>query len=342
MSFIQSAIKKVVEKNSLSVAEARDVFNEIMSGEATDAQIAALIVALRMKGESVDEITGAAMTMREKAIGVKPDDIKYLVDTCGTGGDGADTFNISTAAALVAAGAGAKVAKHGNRCVSSKCGSADVLEALGVTITVTPEKMKECLDTAGIAFLFAPTLHKAMKYAAGVRKDISIRTVFNLLGPLTNPAKAPAQLIGVFAESLTEVFAGVLKNLGSAHAYIVHGMDGLDEITICGETKVSELYDGSIRTYVVKPEDFGLKSASRQEIAGGSPADNAGIINELLDGKPGPCRDVVCLNAAFALTAAGIAKSPHEGIRMAAESIDSGAARAKLLRLVELTAGKTG
>ncbi|MBN1578377.1 MAG: anthranilate phosphoribosyltransferase [Chitinispirillaceae bacterium] len=340
MSVIQPAIKKVVEGNDLSVSEAVEVFNEIMSGGATDAQIAALIVGLRMKGEAAGEITGAASVMREKALRIEPQNREFLVDTCGTGGDGADTFNISTAAALVAAAAGARVAKHGNRRVSSRCGSADVLEALGMTITVTPEKMKECLDCAGFAFLFAPALHSAMRYAIGPRKEIATRTIFNMLGPLTNPAMAPAQVIGVFAAHLTEVFAAVLKNLGSRHAFIVHGMDGLDEITLCGATKVSELSEGSIRTYTIQPEDFGIRRTSRSDIAGGPPPDNARIITEILDGKGGPRRDIVCLNAAFALAAAGVAATPQEGIEQAAAAIDSGAAKARLRQLVELTCGR--
>ena len=337
MSDIQFAIKKVVDNKDLSIAESTSVFNEIMSGRATDAQIAAFIVALRMKGEIADEITGAAAVMREKAHRIIPESSDFLVDTCGTGGDGADTFNISTAAALVAAGAGARVAKHGNRNVSSKCGSADVLEALGINVTVAPEVMKSCLDTAGIAFLFAPTLHKAMKYAIGPRREIGVRTIFNVLGPLTNPADAPSQVIGVFAAHLTEVMATVLNNLGSKKAFIVHGMDGLDEITLCGTTKVSELYEGSIRTYTVQPEDFGLPRASRSDITGGTPVENALIIKSIVNGEKGPKRDIVCLNAGFALAAAGRAENPKEGIEMAAISIDSGAAQNRLQQMIELT-----
>jgi anthranilate phosphoribosyltransferase len=337
VSSIQVAIKKVIDRQDLSIAESTDVFNEIMSGGATDAQIAAFIVALRMKGEVAEEITGAAAVMREKVSRIEPDNHEFLVDTCGTGGDGADTFNISTAAALVAAGAGARVAKHGNRNVSSKCGSADVLEALGITITVAPEVMKRCLDTAGIAFLFAPTLHKAMKYAIGPRREIAVRTIFNMLGPLTNPAMAPAQVIGVFGAHLTETMATVLNNLGSRKAYVVHGMDGLDEITLCGTTKVSELSDGSISTYTIQPEDFGLIRASRSDITGGMPEENALIIKKILDGETGPRRDIVCCNAGFALAASGLVDTPQEGIEKAAAAIDSGAAKRKLQQLIELT-----
>lgn len=331
---LQSAIKKIVEHNDLSIEEATVAFNEIMSGQATDAQIASFITALRMKGEAASEITGAAAVMREKVSRVLPNNREFMVDTCGTGGDGANTFNISTTAAFVVAGAGARVAKHGNRNVSSKCGSADVLEALGVSIILSAETMQHCLDTVGIAFLFAPTLHTAMKFAIGPRKEIGIRTIFNMLGPLTNPASAPSQLIGVFAPHLTEALAAVLKNLGSSHAYVVHGNDGLDEITICDKTIISELSSGSISTFVVTPEEFGFTRAHRSDIIGGSPADNAAITMQILQGKCGPRRDIVVLNAAFALAAAGKAASPREGIVLAEQSIDSGAAYQKLQHLI--------
>jgi anthranilate phosphoribosyltransferase len=336
---IQDALKTVVAGNDLSVAQATSVFTDIMEGKTSDAQIAAFIVALRMKGESANEITGAASAMREKAVRVLPCSHVHCVDTCGTGGDGANTFNISTAAAFVAAGAGATVAKHGNRSVSSKCGSADVLEALGVTITVSPEKMKACLDTAGIAFLFAPTLHKAMKYAIGPRKEIAIRTIFNVLGPLTNPALAPHQLLGVFSEKLAATMAAVLNNMGTKRAFVVYGMDGLDEISIAGETKISEVNNGTITNYSVVPAEFGIARAPISAIAGGSPADNAAIVRSVLEGKKGPCRNITVLNAAFALAAAGIVQTPREGITPAEHAIDSGAAMEKLKRLVECTAG---
>jgi len=337
MSALQQAIKKVVERQDLSVTEAKEAFLEIWNGQATDAQIAAFITALRMKGEVADEITAAAAVMRENAHHIVPATTQYLVDTCGTGGDGADTFNISTAAAFVASGAGARVAKHGNRNVSSKCGSADVLEALGITVTASPEIMKRCLDDAGIAFLFAPTLHKAMKYAIGPRREIAIRTIFNMLGPLTNPAGAPSQVLGVYAAHLTETLATALKNLGCTHAYVVHGLDGLDELTLCGATKVSEVKNGAISTYAVQPEDFGLARAKHSDLAGGLPAENSAIITAVLNGEKGPKRDIVVLNAAFALAAAGIALSPEEGVTLAAHAIDTGAALDKLHRLVELT-----
>lgn len=334
---IQEAIKTVVAGRDLSTAQSTEVFSTIMNGEATDAQIAAFIIALRMKGESPEEITGAASVMREKVTPVLPENREFLVDTCGTGGDGTNTFNISTAAALVAAGAGATVAKHGNRSVSSKCGSADVLEALGVSIALSPEAMKTCLDTTGIAFLFAPSLHKAMKYAIGPRKEIAVRTIFNVLGPLTNPARAPCQLLGVFSEKLTETMAMVLNNMGSRRAFIVYGMDSLDEISIAGETKVSEVIDGKVKTYTITPEEFGIKRVPLSAIVGGSPSDNAEIIRAILAAQKGPCRDVVVLNAAFALAAAGRATTPKHGIALAERSIDSGAALKKLDDLVEFT-----
>ena len=334
---IREAINSVVSGQSLSIDEASAAFTQIMEGEATPAQIAALIVALRIKGESVDEITGAAKVMRAKATPVLPAEPMCVVDTCGTGGDGSGTFNVSTAAALVAAGAGARVAKHGNRAVSSKSGSADVLEKLGVSLAATPPMMKRCLDEAGICFLFAPALHAAMKYAAAPRKELGLRTVFNVLGPLTNPAGARSQLIGVFAPELTEPLAGVLRNLGSERAYVVHGMDRLDEISLSRETRVSELADGTIRTYEVRASDFGLPAAPLHAIQGGSAEHNASIIRGILDGDPGPCRDIVVLNAAFAIAAAGLAATPQAGVQLAQQSLDSGAAREKLRHLAELS-----
>ena len=337
---IQEAIRRITAGIHLSVPESIDVFNEIMTGKATDAQIAAFIVALRMKGETIEEITGAAMVMREKATSVLPRNYDHVIDTCGTGGDGAHTFNISTAAAFVAAGAGATVAKHGNRSVSSKCGSADVLEALGVSIGIEAGTMKECLDEIGICFLFAVSLHKAMKFAIGPRKEIGIRTIFNILGPLTNPSRAPAQLFGGFSPELTTTMAEVLKNMGSRKAYVVHGLDGLDEISTCAETRVSELGGGAIETYTIAPEQFGLPRAVAAEISGDTAAENAAMIKALLDGNKGPRRDIVVLNAAFALAASGKASDPLHGIALAHESIDSGAAKEKLRLLVEKTRGK--
>lgn len=327
---IQQAIGAVIEGNDLTTAQTIDVFSEIMEGRATDAQIAAFIVALRLKGETIDEITGAATVMREKATRVVPASTDFLVDTCGTGGDGAGTFNISTGAALVAAGAGARVAKHGNRSVSSKSGSADVLEALGISVTATPEVMKRCLDEVGICFLFAPSLHKAMKHAIGPRKEIAVRTIFNVLGPLTNPASAPAQLLGVFSPTLVEPLAHALGKLGSTRAYLVHGADGLDEVSLSAETHVAELCDGKVRTYTVKPEDFGFERAEPAALEGGTPQQNAATIRAVLAGEQGPSRDVIVLNAGFALAASGNAATPSEGIEQARQSIDSGAAAGKL------------
>jgi anthranilate phosphoribosyltransferase len=337
---IQESIRRVAGGGNLSLEEAKEVFGTIMGGNATPAQIAALLVGLRMKGETVEEITGAASAMRDKVTRVVAADSRHIVDTCGTGGDSSGTFNISTAAAFVAAGAGATVAKHGNRSVSSKCGSADVLEALGVAITVGPEVMKRCLDEAGICFLFAPTLHTAMKHAIGPRKEIGIRTIFNILGPLTNPAFAPSQVLGVFSPSLTEVMARVLGNTGSRKAYVVHGSDGLDEVSLSAPTRVSELSGGKVVTYDVHPGQFGLSPAPPAAVSGGGIPENAALVREVLDGKPGPRRDIVALNAAFAIAAAGLAATPAEGLSLAQRSIDSGAARSKLDHLQRLTSGR--
>jgi anthranilate phosphoribosyltransferase len=336
---IQEAIKLVTSGKNLSLAEASDAFNDIMCGNATDAQIAAFIVALRMKGETPDEITGAATVMREKATPVAPADLRrHIIDTCGTGGDCAHTFNISTAAAFVSAGAGAVVAKHGSRSVSSKCGSADVLEALGVNIGIDAVAMKTCLDNIGICFLFAPALHKAMKYAIGPRKEIGIRTIFNILGPLTNPSRANSQLLGVFSEELTTTMAIVLRNLGSTRAYVVHGMDGLDEITTTAETLIAEVANGDIKTYRIKPEDFGIERCPLSALAGGTAVENAAIVMKILSGESGPARDITVLNAGFAIAASGIAADPHDGITLAKKSIDSGKAMGKLEGLINQSA----
>jgi anthranilate phosphoribosyltransferase len=337
---IQDAIKDVVAGRNLSIEQAKQAFTQIMSGSATDSQIAALIVALRMKGETPEEITGAASVMREKATQVLPSVPDHLIDTCGTGGDGSNSFNISTTTAFVAAGAGATVAKHGNRCVSSKSGSADVLEALGVNIAISPEVVISCLNAIGIAFLFAPALHTAMKYAIGPRKEIGVRTIFNVLGPLTNPAQAKRQLLGVFSEGLTQTLATVLKNLGSQKAFVVYGMEGLDEISIAGSTRITELCDGKITNYSISPDHFGISPAPRSAIAGGTPAENAVIIRDVLSGRKGPHRDVVVLNAGFAIAAAGLSKTPAEGIALAQKSIDSGAAHEKLEKLIAITSTK--
>lgn len=333
---VKEAIAKVVEKKDLTEDEMASVMREIMEGEATPAQIASIITALRMKGETVDEITGAARVMREKALKVKTT-ASVIVDTCGTGGDESFTFNISTAAAFVAAGAGLTVAKHGNRSVSSKSGSADVLKSLGVNIEAEVERVEECLDNIGIGFLFAPMMHGAMKHAAPVRREIGIRTIFNILGPLTNPAGAKYQVLGVYRSELTEVLANVLKNLGSTRAFVVSGNDGLDEITLTSETKVSELKDGKVNTYSIKPEEFGITRCKLFELQGGDPDDNARIIREILKGDKGAKRDVVVLNAAAAIAASGKAKDIKDGIKLAEEAIDSGKALGKLEKLIEIT-----
>lgn len=333
---ISEAIGKVVEGNNLSESEMIEVMNQIMGGEATPAQIGSFITALRVKGETVEEVTGAARVMREKAVKINTNS-PMVVDTCGTGGDGANTFNISTTAAFVVAGAGITVAKHGNRSVSSNCGSADVLKALGVNIEADVNTVERCLNENGIGFLFAPLLHGAMKYAIGPRREIGIRTIFNILGPLTNPAGANAQVVGIYSGGLTEKLAAVLGNLGSDHAFVVHGEDGLDEISMVSKTKISELRDGKVSSYWIKPEDFNLERCRAEDIMGGSPEENASITLGVLKGEKGPKRNVVLLNAAAAVVAGGKAETLVEGIRVAAESIDSRAAMRKLNGLVEMT-----
>ena len=299
---IKEALSKIVSRNDLTMAEAREVMREIMKGEATQAQIGAFLTALRMKGETADEIAGCALAMRESAIAVKPKS-NQLVDTCGTGGDGKGTFNISTTVAFVAAGAGLAVAKHGNRSVSSRCGSADLLQALGVNLELTQEQVAQCIDEVGIGFLFAPKLHPAMKYALGPRQEIGLRTIFNILGPLSNPAQAKRQLLGVYNSDLTELIAEVLRTLGAEHAFVVHGADGLDELSVTGQNKISRLYDGYIETYYLDPQDLGLPRARLSDLAGGSVEENAAITKALLAGKDGPKRDVILLNAAAVLIA---------------------------------------
>jgi len=334
---LKTFILKIVEGNALTREEASMAMDMIMQGNATPSQIAAFITALRMKGETVEEITGLAEKMREHAIRIYPHG-QHLVDTCGTGGDLSGTFNISTISALVAAGAGVQIAKHGNRSVSSRCGSADLLEALGVKIDIDPKKVEECIDKVGIGFIFAPNFHKAMRFAAPTRKEIGIRTVFNILGPLTNPAHAKAQVLGVFNPDLTETMAAVLKNLGVEHALIVHGMDGLDEISISDKTKVTQLIDKKIETYYIEPEDFGLHRAKKEEILGGSVAENTEIAIEILENEEkGPKRKVVLMNAAAAIYVGGKAKDLKGGLNLAEKSIDSGAAYKKLQELVNFT-----
>ncbi|MBN1385284.1 MAG: anthranilate phosphoribosyltransferase [Elusimicrobia bacterium] len=336
---IKEAIDKIVGKKNLTQQEAVDVMSAIMTGKATDAQIASFITALRMKGETIDEITGCAKVMREHATKIKikkPSVDIDIVDTCGTGGDKTKTFNISTAAAFVVAGAGLIVAKHGNRAVSSKCGSADVLEALGINLNVPPEKVEECINKIGIGFLFAPLLHSAMKYAIGPRKQLGIRTIFNILGPLTNPAGANVQVLGVYSPDLTKPLCSVLKNLGSKGAFVVHGMDSMDEISITGKTQVAELKNGKVKSYTIEPKDFGLKKASLRDITGGDAKENSGIIMDIFNGKKGPKRDIVLLNAAAVFTAAEKSKGIKDGIKLAEESIDNGNARKKLEELKKL------
>lgn len=333
---IREAIDKLVRRANLSEAEMIDVMNQIMTGEATPLQVAAFLTALRMKGETVEEITGAARVMREKAHRVNVGS-KAVLDTCGTGGDQKGTFNISTTAAFVVAGAGVPVAKHGNRSVSSQSGSADVLGALGVKVDAPKERVEKCIAQIGIGFLFAPLLHEAMKYAVQPRRDIGIRTIFNLLGPLTNPAMAKYQLIGIYSGELVAMIAHVLKNLGSARALVVHGLEGLDEISLCGPTQVAELRDGAVNEYVIEPEQFDLKRCGLAELHGGSAEESAVIVRAVLDGKPGAARDVVLLNSGAALFVSGSAPTLQDGLRLAAESIDSGNARLKLEQLVELT-----
>ncbi len=333
---IKEAIAKIAAKVNLTDAEAESVMREIMQGEATDAQIAAYITALRMKGETVEEITGSARVMREKAVPITLD-AAYQVDTCGTGGDMAHTFNISTTAAFVVAGAGVTVAKHGNRSVSSKSGSADVLQALGVNIEIPPPRVEACMKEVGIGFLFAPMMHLAMKYAIGPRREIGIRTIFNLLGPLTNPAEVTSQVMGVYAADLTGLLARALGNLGAAHAFVVHGMDGLDEITITDRTKISEFKDGTVTDYFVHPADFGFSPGKPEDLRGGDAKENAAITLEILNGKRGVRRDIVLLNAAAGIVASGKAPDLAEGIRLAGASLDSGAAFGKLEALKAFT-----
>ncbi|MBA3037990.1 MAG: anthranilate phosphoribosyltransferase, partial [Desulfobacterium sp.] len=305
-------------------------------GNITDAQIGAFMAALATKGETFEELAGAASAMRKKARRIQTT-AKTVVDTCGTGGDGASTFNISTTSAFVVAGCGVTVAKHGNRSVSSKCGSADLLEELGIKLDTAPEIVEEAIQEIGIGFLFAPLYHEAMKYAAKARKEIGLRSIFNMLGPLTNPASANYQILGVYAPKLTEMFAYALRILGVKRAFVVHGHDGLDEISICAPTRISELNDGLIRTYDIDPEDFFGKTAKADDLMGGTAFDNAQITKNILNGEKGPKRDIILINASAALVAAGKASNLKEGIILAQISIDSGAAISKLEALVRFT-----
>lgn len=332
---IQHAIGKLARREHLTAAEAEAAMSAIMRGEATQAQIGGYLMALRLKGETVDEIIGGARAMREAANKVPVRDASRLVDTCGTGGDGAHTFNISTTVAFVVAGAGVPVAKHGNRSVSSQCGSADVLSALGVNLNLTPEQVGMCIDEIGIGFLFAPHFHPAMKHAVQPRRELGVRTVFNVLGPLTNPAGAARQLLGVYDAALTEPLAHVLRGLGAQAAFVVHGAHGLDELSTAGENQVSELRDGEIRTYTLDPRELGFERCAPDALRGGDPQENAAITRRILSGEmDGGKRDVVLLNAAAALVASGAAESLADGVRLAAESLESGAALSKLEALI--------
>jgi anthranilate phosphoribosyltransferase len=329
-------LQKIIDRKNLSESEMSEMIEEIFSGKLSNAQIGAFMAALATKGETFEELAGAARVMRRRATRIQAPG-SAVVDTCGTGGDGGGTFNISTTTAFVVAGSGVTVAKHGNRSVSSRCGSADLVEALGVNITVGPFVVEEAVAETGIGFLFAPLYHGAMKHAAAARKEVGIRSIFNMLGPLTNPAAANCQLLGVYAPQLTEMFAEALRLLGTRHALVVHGHDGLDEISVCAPTRISELRDGIIRTYDIDPERFLGRRAAPAEVAGGDPARNAEITRGVLAGDKGACRDVVVLNAAAALVAAGKTDTIEAGMRVAAESIDSGSARRKLDELVNFT-----
>ncbi len=336
VAMMKEFISRVVEGKDLSEEEAEQAMRLIMSGKATPAQIASFLTALRMKGETIEEIAAFARVMREFAARINPSVDGRLVDTCGTGGDRVKTFNISTIAAFVVAGAGVPIAKHGNRSVTSKAGSADLLEALGVNLNLQPKQVESIIEEIGIGFMFAPAFHGAMKYAIGPRKEMGIRTVFNVLGPLTNPANAQAQVLGVFDSALVEPIANVLARLGEEHALVVHGLDGMDEISTCGETLVAELRNGKVETYTISPEDFGIERASAEELAGRDAQGNAEIARALLrDREGGARRDIVVLNAAAGIYVGGKARSIDSAIDMAEKSIDSGKAYDKLLALIE-------
>lgn len=332
---IDQAITKISQKESLTLTEAQQAMDDIMAGRATQSQIAAFLIGLRVKGETEEEIAGCAQSMRAHATPIQTRRTN-VIDTCGTGGDNVGTFNISTAAAIVASSAGANVAKHGNRAVSSRCGSADVLKALGVNIEIDPAQAGRVLDEVGITFLFAPLLHEAMKYAAPVRKELGVRTIFNILGPLTNPARARRQVVGVFDPNLTETLARVMKVLGGEHVLVVHGEGGLDELSTVGKTRVSEVRNGEVLSYSVGVEELGIRRASVQELKGGDAQVNADVIRGILSGHyDGAPKDVVVLNAGAALYTSGLASSIRDGVTMAKEAIDSRAASRKLKAWIE-------
>lgn len=329
-------LSKIVSGTDLNEMEMSEMISDILAGDVTDAQIGAYMAALATKGETFEELAGAAKAMRRKALRIQAS-ATTIVDTCGTGGDGAKTFNISTTTAFVVAGCGVTVAKHGNRSISSQCGSADLLETLGVKLDTAPELVEEAVQEIGIGFLFAPMYHSAMRFAANARKEVGLRSIFNMLGPLTNPAAANCQLLGVYAPELTEMFAEALKILGTKRAYVVHGQDGLDEVSVCAPTRVSELNEGVIRTYDIMPEQYFGRLAEPKNLVGGDPEENAAITRSIFQGEKGPKRDVVLLNTAVALVAAGKAADFKEGIGLAETAIDSGAAADKLKALIDFT-----
>lgn len=334
---IADAIKQAVAGHDLSSTDTEAAMDSILDGQASDAQIAALLIALRMKGESAEEIAAAARALRRHCETIQPNVDGPLLDTCGTGGDGLSTFNISTAAALVAAACGVAVAKHGNRAVSSQAGSADVLEALGVRIDLTPERVQQCIEEVGIGFLFAPSHHAAMRHVASVRRDLGVRTLFNLLGPLSNPASATHQVVGVYDAGRVEQLAQALGSLGLTAAWVVHGQGGLDEVSPSGPTRVAELQGGQVRTFEVTPSDFGLPEVPLDALRGGDAPRNAEIIRGVLDGEQGPARIAVLLNAAAGLCVAGVVNDPKVAAERAAEAVDSGAASQTLERLARFT-----
>ena len=333
---MQEAIKAVTERRDLTAQEMSDTMRLIMTGEATPAQVGGFLIGLRMKGESIDEIAAAAGVMRELASKVDVDK-NHLVDTCGTGGDSSGSFNISTASAIVVAAAGGKVAKHGNRSISSKSGSADVLETAGVNLEISPEQVASCVNEIGVGFMFAPLHHSAMKHAIGPRREMAVRTIFNVLGPLTNPAGAPNQVLGVFSKDLVEPLAHVLKQLGSNHVLVVHAEDGMDEISIATPTFVAELNNGEVTTYTIQPEDFGMSRADLEQIRATDSAHSLEIIKGIFNNTDGPAKDIVCLNAGAAIYAAGLAASLAEGVKKAQDVIASGAVAEKLEQLIAKT-----
>jgi anthranilate phosphoribosyltransferase len=336
---IQEAIKKVISREDLTEDEMHSVMNDIMTGNATDAQIGGFLVGLSMKGETIDEIVAAAKVMRALATGVKISKPKHLVDTCGTGGDSSGLFNVSTASAFVVASAGGQVAKHGNRSISSKSGSADVLETAGVNLDMSPETISNCVEKIGVGFMFAPAHHSAMKYAIGPRRELAVRTIFNVLGPLTNPAGAPSQVMGVYHKDLVEPIAYALKNLGSSHVMVVHSNDGLDEISIAGSTYVAELKNGTVETYSISPSDFDMQQTNLDAICVEDADASLKLIQEALDGQEGPAKDIIALNAGAAIYVSGLANSLKDGVKKAQEILSSGAAHQKLDDLVRMSTG---